>query len=213
MQSWLRHSQRCDVVQTNWKLPPHRLDASSTGAAAKLGALHGAVVEHFEQGPDPLPIFKGRSLAQWLKQGEIDALGLCIERGRLRKAVAVDVAFHEGGLLYGPTAHATAGRVAKKLLRSALMVEGPLELPTADVVFASPRVQPKTKAALEAVLGRLVRFGDEHLPHVRFRILVGEDFEREVLDPVIQVHKAVADTSELFLRSYQLLRLFRKTSS
>lgn len=47
-------------------------------------------------------IYKGSSSCQqFLKQEEIDVLGLKIDRGSVTYIYGVDIAFHEGGLNYG----------------------------------------------------------------------------------------------------------------
>ena len=41
------------------------------------------------------------------------------------------------------------------------------------------------------------------------RIIANDEFNSEVLDPILAMSGGVADTSELFLRSYQMLQMFR----
>ena len=48
--------------------------------------------------------------------------------------------------------------------------------------------------------------------HFRFRIISNQDFSELVLYPILMVSDGVADTTELFLRSYQMLTLFEKKS-
>ena len=50
------------------------------------------------------------------------------------------------------------------------------------------------------------------LGSVRFEVLIGDDFQEQMLAPVLELAKKkdVADTSELFLRSVQLVRLFNR---
>ena len=40
-------------------------------------------------------------------------------------------------------------------------------------------------------------------------IYANDTFDKEVLTPLLDISKGVADTSELFLRSYQLCCMFR----
>ena len=41
-----------------------------------------------------------------------------------------------------------------------------------------------------------------------FRIIANDDFLNSVLEPILEISGNVADTSELFMRSYQMLTLF-----
>ncbi len=41
------------------------------------------------------------------------------------------------------------------------------------------------------------------------RIIANSGFNAEVLDPILDMSGGVADTSELFLRSYQMLQMFK----
>ena len=43
-----------------------------------------------------------------------------------------------------------------------------------------------------------------------FRIIANDDFLNSVLRPILEVSGNVADTAELFMRSYQMLTLFDK---
>ena len=65
-------------------------------------------------------------------------------------------------------------------------------------------------SALEACLAR--QRGSAG-PRLRFRIIANADFSSEILDPVLAQVGAVADTSELFLRSQQLMRLDHSSPS
>ena len=209
--SWLRHVRECQVVQINWKATPDILKDVDGGP---LGLVFDAIRRNFDEAPNPLPLVKRTaSLKQWLQQGEVDALGLKLRAGRVEEAIAVDIAFHEGGLQYGSKAE-TSARVAKKLLRTALLLRGPLVLEAGTVIFASPKVSPATAKAVLAALERVQAFAAtvDVLGSVRFEVLIGDDFQEQMLAPVLELAKKkdVADTSELFLRSVQLVRLFNR---
>jgi hypothetical protein len=202
--SWLRHVRRCQVVQLNWKVSPYSASEELEGMEGLLGAARA----YFDDATDPLDVVKGtKNIAQWIRQAEVDALGLRLRDGKVEKAIAVDIAFHEGGLHYG-NSHETASRVAKKLIRTAILLRGPLSLKHAEVVFASPRVQPSTQDALLLALDRVRAFSAAHDLGIDFDVVTGPSFDEKFLAPVLESASSVADTSELFLRSVQLLRLF-----
>ena len=156
---------------------------------------------------------------QFILQGEIDALGLQmkhLDSGHTDvRAFAVEVAFHESGLNYEGRFE-TAARVAKKMLRGAILLSGPLGVESGEILFATPKIGPSTFKLIEPMLGRVRNFWKMQaatygLPNFEFSFNSGSDFENKMLRPLLDAGDDVADTSELFLRSYQLLRIFCKT--
>ena len=103
--SYLRHVKQCWLAQANWKVSEHwprRLDNK------ELDAMFADIKGRFD--PDGSVFKKTASAAQFLRQAEIDVVGVDWEGG----VHALDIAFHEAGLNYGGGAD---NRVLKKLLR------------------------------------------------------------------------------------------------
>ena len=131
--SWMRHVKECQIVQTNWKSSPKWL------------LYHKEELENIMNEAEVLfknkgyTIFKkNASLDQVLRQAEGDALGISIsDEGN--KICAVDVAFHEGGLLYGSRKE-TVSKVVIKLLRTAMCIYGYFNMKVAEIRFASSRI-------------------------------------------------------------------------
>ena len=110
--SYLRHIQRCWLVQTNWKASEH-WDKRLTDD--ELEQEFDSVRDKLESRAVFKGTFKRTTCRKFLKQGEIDVLGV-----RLDGAIhAVEVAFHEGGLLYPG---GTDKNVLKKMLRTMLIL-------------------------------------------------------------------------------------------
>jgi hypothetical protein len=86
-----------------------------------------------------------------------------------------------------------------------------LEVREASVIFATPKmaqpVREDVERHLTALEACLARQRGSAGPRLRFRIIANADFSSEILEPVLAQVGAVADTSELFLRSQQLMRL------
>lgn len=201
--SWLRHVKQCQVVQTNWKVSPQW----ERKHEAELQTIMETTKEHFKK-KYQLDIYKKSSLSQLFRQGESDALGICFEDEKM-KVYAVDVAVHEQGLLYGVSKEATAARVIKKCLRSAMCLYGYLDIKRdAEIVFASPKVH---NAPLSLLLP-CIEGANETLHALGFdfniRLIANSDFNDLILQPLLQISSRVADTSELFLRSYQIYKIF-----
>ena len=203
--SWLRHVQGCVVTQMNWKPSPSWPISNDDELRQKFERIRMLAGESIG-----VPIFKKCEFAQFVRQTEIDVLGLRLGGDpAARQVLAVDSAFHEGGLLYG-SADETVGRVLKKLIRAALAVEGYLNVGEANIVFATPKVAESIRepierhlASLEAALGDPASAG----ARLRFRLIANQDFADEIARPVLETRTSVADTSELFLRAQQLMAL------
>jgi hypothetical protein len=156
-------------------------------------------------------IFGGTGdVGQLIKQGEIDVFGLRIGAGgRVEQIYVVDTAFHIKGLNYGGKA-GTPVRVCKKLVRSAIITRTFFgEVPT-RLIFASPQVQPKYAESLQLAMGHLDRFFGEVGYSCRPELLINDGFYEKVVEPIQTAAGDVADTSELFLRSLQMMNIFKK---
>jgi hypothetical protein len=203
--SWLRHVQGCVVTQMNWKPSPSWTITDEHALRQRFERIRAVAGETIG-----VPIFKRCDFAQFVRQTEIDVLGLRWEDDPAAIQVfAVDSAFHEGGLLY-VSADETVGRVLKKLIRAALAVEGYLKGGEAQMIFATPKVAEPIRAAIERHLAGLeIALNDPTSagPRLRFRLIANQDFADEIARPVLEAATTVADTSELFLRAQQLTAL------
>jgi hypothetical protein len=87
--SWMRHVQGCPIVQTNWKPSPAwpiRREPDLATDFEKMREIAGQRLG-FE-------VFKRSSLQQFIRQAEIDVLGLRFGDAGLA-AIPVDSAFHK----------------------------------------------------------------------------------------------------------------------
>lgn len=202
--SWLRHVQQCTVVQSSWKLSP----AWDMGDRAELYDRFEAIRTWASQWPE-LPILKNGEFDQFVRQAEIDLLAARVGRAHPTPLwFAVESAFHENGLQYGDRSQ-TIGRVLKKLARAALALEGCTGVAEANLIFATPKMATDLEAELEDHLSKLeVVLAAGSAPRFRLRLLANQRFADEILIPVLDRASTVADTSELFLRAQQLVRLF-----
>ncbi|MDR0865316.1 MAG: hypothetical protein LBO74_10370 [Candidatus Symbiothrix sp.] len=177
--------------------------------------MEGFMIEteaYFEVIRDGVEVYKKNSLSQLLRQAEIDALGMSFsEKGNT--VYAVDVACHEKGLNYGGKQD-TVTRVAKKIMRSAMCLRGYFGSSKGEIIFASPKVQLDIITDIKTVFDELntIVFPKIKLDYSA-TIIANSDFNELILKPVRNVSSNVADTSELFLRSYQLIKIFRKPST
>ena len=205
--SWLRHVKDCQVVQTNWKASPqwtllHSMELEQI--KAKTDAFF-----HEKYGYDIYK--KNASLSQIIQQGESDAIGFSFA-SRTTTTYAVDVAFHEGGLSYG-SKDETVMKIVNKCIRTAMCLYGYMDVWDAQIIFASPKIHKAILSIAEHCIQEAQDIMNEPGYKFTFRIIANEAFKTSVLDPILMVSNDVADTSELFLRSYQMLQMFDRADT
>lgn len=202
--SWLRHVQRCTIVQSSWKPSP----AWEMGVRPEFEDRFEAIRAWASQWPE-LPILKKGESDQFVRQAEIDLLGMRIGRSDSTPLwFAVEAAFHENGLQYGDRPQ-TIGRVLKKLARAALALEACIDVGEARLIFATPKMGADLEAELEERMRSLeAMLAGGSAPRFHLRLLANQRFADEILIPVLDHASTVADTGELFLRAQQLVRLF-----
>jgi len=202
--SWLRHEKLCRITQLNWK-------SSQFWNLENYDRLYVLFKEfdNYYKGKYGFDIFKGCSLEQFLKQAEIDAVGITFSDS-VQSIIAVDVAFHEGGLNYG-SKEETVKRIVKKCLRTILCLFGFFNMTSGEVVFASPKINPSVERELRPMFGELTSLVEKSGLEYSVKLYCNETFFSEIMQPVIKKGTAIADTSELFLRSIQMYQMFTQS--
>ena len=190
--SYLRHVKQCWLVQANWKVSAHWTKHVSN---EELEGMFESMREQFDRDGSILKKTKGAE--QFLKQGEIDVVGV----GQDDSVHALDVAFHEAGLNYGS---GPDKRVLKKLLRAVVILKAYVPAGTkSHVYFVSPKVNPGVQQRLEDIFESL----EAEYPKIGWHLLTNEAFAEQMLGPTLEKAGAVADESELFMRAKKLLDL------
>lgn len=204
--SWLRHVKDCQIVQTNWKVSPQWELSNKDEIRALMEHADNLFSQKYGYA-----IFKQNSLEQLLRQSECDVLGISLQHDGSIEYHSIDVAFHESGLQYGDKT-ATTERVIKKCLRTAMCLRGYLGASNAVIVFASPKVNPAQIVSLTPCLEDANLLLQQHGLDYHIRLIVNRDFDVQVLRPILLVSDHVADTSELFMRSYQMYQMFAESN-
>lgn len=189
--SFLRHVKKCWLVQTNWKASEHW----AVSNPSELEQSFRSMREKFD--PKGSVFGKTTSSSQLLKQGELDVVGV----GTDGSVYTVEIAFHEGGLLYNG---GTVNQVLKKMLRTKLILDAyhPGKAKR-HIYFASPKVNPTTQGSLEKTFDQL----RQEYQSIDWQLLTNKKFTEELLTPTLAKVGTAADTSELFMRSVKLLEL------
>jgi hypothetical protein len=209
--SYLKHILGCQVVQLNWKISSkwplsHTDDAILDTLCSEdpfLGPhfdkLYVGKAEEEEEATSPLTV------GEFLRQGEIDVLGIKFTGGQVEKIVAVDSAFHLNGVGYG-NLQTNIARIYKKLIRSAYTIKLYFGQ---DFLCESLFITPFTRSINEAQKMKVFfedlqnSLGDERL---QLKFYSDEDFRKDILLPLLDGSVTSVDTSELFYRSAMLIK-------
>lgn len=200
--SWLRHVKDCQLVQTNWKTSA-QWDLQHE---ADLELLMQAADKHFFEKYGYSVFKKNASLSQFLQQAECDIIGISVQDG-ITSIYAVDVAFHEAGLNYG-SREATVMKIISKTIRTAMCLWGYMECKNAEIIFASPKINPALINDIEPCIEDINTIFSNNGFDFHARLIANSDFNDTVLQPILTVSNGIADTSELFMRSYQMFNMF-----
>ncbi len=200
--SWLRHVKECQIVQTNWK-PSLQWEFYNGEEIEELMQC----TEHYFDTKYGYKIFKkNSSLSQFIQQGECDAVGITVQNGE-NEYYAVDVAFHGAGLNYG-SKEETIMKVISKSIRTAMCIYGFFNSKKAEIIFASPKINNSIMIELEPCIEDVIQILKDKGYDFSVRIIANDDFNKTVLQPILLVSDGIADTSELFIRSYQMYKMF-----
>lgn len=203
--SWLRHVRKCKIVQTNWKNSPAWDIKNSNEIADILAELRNYYSNKY---PTSYLLGKKTSLSQIFRQGESDLLGVNNDDS-CNKYYAIDVAFHRKGLNYGKNKEDRIISIIGKCVRSALYMYGYFNIKNGYIAFASPKVTPKLQKTLIEELDYVGDFFNKKGFGFQFELLSNDSFGKKVIDPILEISNVVEDSCELFLRSVQLIQMFK----
>jgi hypothetical protein len=199
--SWLRHVKECQIVQTNWKASSSWELKNKEFLLRFMSRSHQYFAEKYDYN-----LYKKSSFGQLIQQAEIDVLGIAFEENA-NHIYAIDVAFHESGLNYG-SRQETTERVIKKCLRSVMCICGYFGFSNATIIFTAPKTTPAIVKDIQTVVADMELLLEEFGLGYEISIITNEDFNTRILVPIMEVIGNVADTTELFMRSLQLYKLF-----
>lgn len=204
--SWLRHVKECQLVQMNWKVSSHW----NLKHENELQEILDQHTMHFEEKWGYKIFKKNASLSQIIQQAECDVIGISIQDGEPHY-YAVDVAFHEAGLCYG-SKDETVMKAISKCIRTAICLYGYVGTKSAEVIFASPKINSAIMQGLVPCIDEISQLFDKMGFNFRFRIIANAEFNSSVLQPILMASNGIADTTELFVRSYQMYKMFAADS-
>lgn len=203
--SWLRHIKDCKMVHTNWKSSPRWSMNNSNEIEYMLTELR----EHFKDEYDIVLLGKNTKLTQINRQGETDLLGEQIVNGK-HDYYAVDVAFHKKGLSYKGKINEKVVNIMGKCIRSAFWLYGYLNKKSGHIYFDSPKIRNSMKDKLDKEFAYINNYFKSKGFDFNFVLYGNDNFQNEVLDPVLNISNQIDDTNELFLRAVSLIKEFKQ---
>lgn len=201
MLSWAKHIKHCQIATLNWK-------CSGCWEEHNHQEINN-LIENMKKNFSVDVFGKTTNAKQIISQAELDVLGINIDNNAVKDIYAIDIAFHENGLLYKDNLH----KITEKLLRSALVLYSVFNVKTGNIIFASPKVQPKDVGILQTRTTEIEQFMQNQGFDFKFIFLCNQQFYEEILLPVQKQSEKIADTSELFMRCLQMISLFKKQDS
>lgn len=200
--SWLRHVKECQVVQTNWKAS----GKWELQHEEEIEALANVIDENFSNNYGYSIFKKNSSVSQMIHQTECDVMGINLDGSR-RTFYAVEVAFHEGGLNYG-TREETIMKVIAKCARIAMCLYGYMDTKDAEIIFTSPKIMPSVMGDIMHGINDLNNILRLYGYEFCVRVIANEKFNEDILQKIIIASDGVSDTAELFMRGYQMYKMF-----
>lgn len=94
------------------------------------------------------------------------------------------------------------------MIRTALLIHGYFNLSKGTIIFASPRIHKAIYEPLNGSIKLLNKIFKVFDLDFTFILYGNQNFRNDIFEPVVDLSKSVADTSELFLRSSQMYNLF-----
>lgn len=200
MYSWLRHVKICQVVQTNWKVSP-----SWTLSNKEMLINIMDNVSDFYKDKYDMDIFKKSSFEQLIRQAETDVIGISYNPEPF--IYGIDVAFHENGLMYG-NKFKTSADIIKKYVRTLMCIIGYMNFFEGEIIFATPNANNSILQELLPKLDDLRNILASMNINFNIKFFYNDGFYKSILSPIMIQSTGISDTSELFMRSYQMIKLF-----
>lgn len=94
-----------------------------------------------------------------------------------------------------------------------MCIRGYFDSKDAEIIFASPKINRQILDSLNRCFVDISELMQGLGLEFKFRVIANDDFLNSVLNPILTVGTDVADTAELFMRSFQMLCMFDRKSN
>lgn len=202
MQSWLVNCKLCEIAQTNWKISPLYLKTIAKQDVNYVQAFMDEIKGINHPGMDE--VFGNNDASQFIRQCEIDIVGIKFDNGDVDTVYFADAAFHKDGLNYSDTTKAVTMKIARAAAISRIVFGAKA---TTKVIFVSPKCNPapekKVLAAVNAILPTVKKF----YPNVVVEMYFNKDFAEKIYLPLVNNIDELYDDNDLFMRALYLEKI------
>lgn len=147
---------------------------------------------------------------QFVRQTEIDILGVELDNGAVKNIYLVDTAYHKDGLNYGDTVSV----VTKKIIRAVLVADiiFGVDLPV-HIVFASPECKAGPQSKIQAIKTFLEPYIENRptlkgkISNISVELYMNSDFSDEIYLPLKNEIDKLYGNNDLFMRSLNLAKI------
>lgn len=147
---------------------------------------------------------------QFVRQTEIDILGVELDNGVAKNIYLVDTAYHKDGLNYGDTVSV----VTKKIIRAVLVADiiFGVDLPV-HIVFASPECKVGPQSKIQAVKTFLEPYIENRptlkgkISKISVELYMNSNFSDEIYLPLKNEIDKLYGNNDLFMRSLNLAKI------
>ena len=192
MQSWLLNCKLCEIAQTNWKISPLHF---KTLLPKDIMHVQKFMDEIVAINHDELKNLFGKNNAeQFIKQCEIDIIGVKFEDGEVDTVYLADSAFHMRGLGYDNPTRAVAMKIARASAISQIVFG---KKATIKVIFASPFCRPTPLAQISDAVNAILPVVNAYYPNVVVELYFNERFSEDIYLPLAQNVDEIIDARKV----------------
>ncbi len=193
--TYLKHIEGCQIVQTNWKTSGNWIINPQDKKNAKY------LFNSFKKSPLGKDVFGRNSFEQFLKQAEIDLIGINLEENSI---FGIEVATHLTGV--GLNYKNTRNNVAKKIIRNILVMQCYFkDFSQYNMLFITPKTNEKTAQEINEIIEEINKIIDDEAINIDF--VYNQNFYKKLVDPILLDDFTETDSNELFLRAVSILKL------
>lgn len=202
MQSWMLNCKLCEIAQTNWKMSPLYLKTISSADVSYVQQFMDEIKAIEHEGMQD--VFGNNDAKQFIRQCEIDIVGVKFDSGDVDTVYCADSAFHKDGLNYSDTTKAVTMKIARASAMSHIVFGSKA---TTKVIFVSPKCNPTPKQKVVSAINAILPTVKKYYPNVVVELYFNQDFAEKIYLPLVNNIDELYDDNDLFMRALYLEKI------
>ena len=202
MQSWLLNCKLCEIAQTNWKMSPLYLKTISVADVSYVQQFMDEIKSIPHEGMQD--VFGNNDAKQFIRQCEIDIVGVKFDEGDVDTVYCADSAFHKDGLNYSDTTKAVTMKIARAAAMSHIVFGAKA---TTKVIFVSPRCKQTPEQKVVSAVNAILPTVKKYYPNVVVELYFNKDFAEKIYLPLVNNIDELYDDNDLFMRALYLEKI------